>query len=346
MMKGGEEILKILAGSLRGVLERAACSFEGMQELKLRAGKPFLCQYEGQEYGFLENGTLVPMEGETYRGFFPGRAEAFQSLRKVSEREVRETLEYAGSYSLYAYEEELKQGFLTVQGGHRIGLAGKAVLDGGKIRTLKYISFLNIRLAHQVKGCGEAVLPYLYDGGRVRSTLIISPPGFGKTTLLRDMIRLISDGSNGYAGVTVGVADERSELAACYQGIPQNDVGVRTDVLDACPKAQGLFMLIRSMSPQVVAADEIGSDEDVLAVKKAACCGCSVLATAHGASIAEIRGKPSLESLFKEGLFERYILLGQRNEKGKKVGQVLEIFGQDGKVIPALDNGRKDGETL
>ena len=335
-MRGGEEVLKILAGSLRGLIKEAPFSFEGLQELKLRTERPFLCRYEGREYGFLETGELVRTEtgdslGSCDRRGIPAR------LRRVSAGEVKETLEYAGSYSLYAYEEELRQGFLTVRGGHRIGLAGKAVLEEGRIRSLKQISFLNIRLAHQVKGCAEKILPYLYEGGRVFHTLVISPPGFGKTTLLRDMIRLISDGGPGYTGVTVGVADERSELAACYQGIPQNDVGSRTDVLDACPKAQGLFMLIRSMSPRVVAADEIGSEEDALALRQAASCGCSVLATVHGASLEEIRGKPSLGSLFQEGLFERYILLGREGTGGRQVGQVLGIFGRDGRPL----SGRK-----
>lgn len=321
-MKGGEEVLKILAGNLRKVMEQAPFSFDGLQELKLRSEKPFLCQYEGREYGFTETGAPVLINGEIPAG-----------LRKVSGREVKETLEYAGNYSLYAYEEELKQGFLTVRGGHRVGLAGKAVLDGGKIRNLKYVSFLNIRLAHQVKNCAAKILPCLYEKERVRSTLILSPPGFGKTTLLRDLIRLVSNGTNGHAGVTVGVADERSELAACYQGIPQNDIGERTDVLDSCPKAQGLLMLIRSMSPKVVAADEIGSDEDALALRQAAYCGCSVLATIHGAALEEIRGKPSMEKILKEGIFERYVLLGQKNPGVKQVGQVLGIFGKDGCVL-------------
>ena len=345
-MKGGEEILKLLAGSLRPLLEQAPFLFEQLQELRLRADRPFFCKYQGNEYGFLENGRPVLMDRQSI-----GEEIREAALRRVSGREVRETLEYAGSYSLYAYEEELRQGFLTVQGGHRVGVAGKAVFEGGRIRTLRHVSFLNIRLAHQVKGCAETILPVLYDGERVCNTLILSPPGFGKTTLLRDMIRLISDGGKGHAGMTVGVADERSELAACYQGIPQNDVGIRTDVLDACPKAQGLFMLIRTMAPQLVAADEIGSGEDVSALRLAGLSGCSVLVSAHGASLREIRARPYVGELLEEGFFERYILLGQagnesamgRTSGKRSVGQIVGVFGKDGQSLPAWESRKNRG---
>ena len=143
-----------------------------------------------------------------------------------------------GGFSLYAAEEELRQGFFTVRGGHRIGVAGRVILKDRQITGLKAASFLNVRVAHEIKGCADQVLPFLYVNGKFVSTLIVSPPGCGKTTLLRDLIRQVSDGSSqkagkcSFAGVNVGVADERSELGACYQGVPQNDLGMRTDVLD------------------------------------------------------------------------------------------------------------------
>ncbi len=327
-MEGGEEILKVMAGGLRRLLEQAALKFEYLQELRLRAGLPFLCQYDGKEYGFLESGRMVPAAS-----FQAGHAGG-GAPHVVSRKEVKETLEYLSSYSLYAYEEELRQGFLTIRGGHRIGLAGKAVLENGNIRTVRHISFLNIRLAHQILGCARRLLPYLYEEDSVCNTLLISPPGCGKTTLLRDMVRLISNGENGHAGMSIGVADERSELAACYQGVPQNDLGIRTDVLDNCPKAQGLMMLIRTMSPRVVAADEIGGYEDLDAVRYAGNCGCSVLATAHGATLEEIRGKPAFARIMEEGLFDRYILLGKKKkDTGWEVGHVRAVYDRNGQPM-------------
>ena len=157
---------------------------------------------------------------------------------------------------------------------------------------MKYISCINIRLAHQIPGCAAKVMPYIRRKDWVAHTLIISPPRCGKTTLLRDIIRQLSNGSQGFSGLTVGVVDERSELAGCYQGIPQNDLGMRTDVLDGCPKAEGMRMLIRSMSPAVVAVDELGKEEDYKAVETVIHCGCKLIATAHGNSMEDVLSQP------------------------------------------------------
>ena len=247
----------------------------------------------------------------------------------------------------------LRLGFLTIQGGHWVGVAGKIILDGNRIRNVKYISFLNVRLSHQVMGCGDSVLPFLYrEDGQVCHTLIISPPRCGKTTLLRDLIRQISDGwmeeplwkmerqgkpdsytgkgkGRIYPGHTVGVVDERSEIAGSYLGVPSNDLGIRTDVLDCCPKVEGMMMLIRSMSPEVVAVDEIGNYEEIHAIETVLYCGCRLLATVHGSSMEDVRQKPLLQKLVQEQVFERYIIL----QNQVRVGQVRQILDQRGNVI-------------
>lgn len=302
-----DTVYRLLAGRLRVLLEKSGLDWDGLQEIRLRAKRPLLLKYRGAEYALTEAGELT---GDIKRAC------------TVTQKEVDETLEYVSGYSLYAFTEELKQGFLTVPGGHRVGLAGKTVTENDCITCLRYISFVNIRLAHQVRGCADAVLPYLFADGRLCSTLIVSPPGCGKTTLLRDIIRQLSDGSPKFAGMTVGVVDERSEIAGCYLGIPQNDVGIRTDVLDCCPKSQGMMMLLRSMAPQVIAVDEIGSCRDWEALEYVRSCGCRLLATMHGDSAEDARG-----------MFERFIVLGGSPAgcvKAVTDGQGALLYGEDG----------------
>ncbi|MGN0438803.1 MAG: stage III sporulation protein AA [Lachnospiraceae bacterium] len=313
-MEKEQQILKIVSVKLKKLLEKADLDYEKLQELRLRMNEPFIIIYQGVEMFISNQGNVCKTPKDAY---------------VITAGDIKETLEYISNFSLYAYEDEIRQGFITVQGGHRIGLAGKVIMDKGHVKSVKHISFINIRMAHEKKGCGENILPYIYDGDQVCHTLIISPPGGGKTTLLRDLVRMISDGNEGHPGISVGIVDERSEIGACYHGIPQNDVGMRTDVMDCCPKAEGMLMMIRSMSPAVIAVDEIGKREDIDALSYIMNCGCHILATVHGTSIDDIKSKPILRKLVEEKLFKRFIVLSG----GKKPGTIERIFDERGSVL-------------
>ena len=313
-MRDRDELLRIFSLHIRRILERAAPDFDGLQEIRLRAGRPLAIVERGREVFLTGDGARTREAGAAWR---------------VTAQELRETMEFVGEYSLYAYEDELRQGYLTIRGGHRVGVAGRTVLDGDKVKSVRYISCVNVRLSHEVPGFADPVLPYLWGDEGLLHTLIISPPRCGKTTLLRDMVRQISDGSRARRGYTVGVVDERSEICGCFMGIPENDVGIRTDVMDACPKAEGMMMLVRSMAPEVIAVDEIGRYEDIDAIETVLYSGCRLIATVHGSDLADIQSKPLFQRLMAEQVFERYIILGNSFQTGK----VKEILDGGGKPL-------------
>lgn len=303
-----QQILHILAAGIRKVMEEAHLDYGKLQEIRLRTDQPLLILYQGEEL------------------FLPaGRAKKHM----VTKEEIKETLEYSSHYSLYAYENEIRQGFLTVEGGHRVGVAGKAILEQEKVKSLQHISSVNIRMSHEIPGCADRLLPMITKNREVCHTLIISPPCGGKTTLIRDLIRQISDGNAHVKGCTVGVVDERSEIGGCYLGVAQNHLGSRTDILDCCPKTEGMIMLIRSMSPRVLAVDEIGAQEEIRAVEYAMQCGCKLIASVHGNSMAEIASKPGLGELVRQRRFERYVVLENREHPG----EIKEIFDERGSLL-------------
>ena len=303
-----DRVFHVLPQKVRAVIQSSEIDCTKLQEIKLRVGQPLILVYRDREA-------------------FPGKQKG--STYIVTKEDIREMVDYISNYSLYAYEQEMKQGFITIEGGHRIGMAGQAIMEEGKVKNLKHISSINVRMSHEVIGSADIVFPYITCHRQLYHTLIISPPRCGKTTLLRDMIRQISDGNAYIRGKTVGVVDERPEIAGCYMGVAQNHLGMRTDILDGCPKAEGMIMLIRSMGPEVIAVDEIGAAEDVHAIEYAMHCGCKMIATVHGESLADIKKKPVFAQIVGEKRFERYIVLGSRNH----VGEIEGIYDENEKLI-------------
>ena len=270
---------------------------EQIEEIRLRAEKPLMVQYGGKD-------AFIGVMGDAHR--MPTAPVI------LTTREVQEAFEAACQHSLYAYEEEIRQGFITVKGGYRIGISGKVNAKHGQIVSFPYCTGLCIRIMRELPGCANDVLPFIIEGERVHTSLIVSPPMMGKTTLLRDLARQISNGVYGSGGKRVCVVDERSEIAGAVDGVAQLDIGLRTDLLDACPKSQGMMMALRALSPQVLITDELGGEEDACAVREACFAGVKVLASAHGDSERELVGRTGLQTLFSQKAFERILILGKR----------------------------------
>lgn len=281
-----EQAAAVLPGPLRdGLRALGEDRLEEAEEFRLRRGFPM---------------TVLLPEGERETDGPP-----------VGEDELRQVVENATQCSAHTALDRVRQGFVTLRGGHRIGLCGSVTKKEGRIVTLRELSSLSVRVARSVPGLAKPLLPELTEDGRFLSTLILAPPGAGKTTLLRDLVRVLSDGE-GCPPHRVSVADERGEIAALWRGEPQLYVGRHTDVLDGCSKSEGLSILIRGMDPQVAAADELGGSEDVRAAEEAAGCGVAVLATAHGAGLEDLRRRPACRELLELGAFRRLVVLERR----------------------------------
>lgn len=282
----------------------------GLEEIRIRVGRPL---------------ELIVKGKAQFYPYLPSADDAKFILNKLSQ------------FSIYMIEEELKKGYVTIEGGHRVGLAGKVVTDNGSVKVIRDVTSFNIRVAKEKMGIAVPLVPYLYEG-KWLNTIILGPPQTGKTTMIRDIARLMSTGieQRGMSPIKVGVVDERSEIAGCVKGVPQHTFGPRLDVLDACPKAEGMMMMIRSMSPDVLVVDEIGRQEDCDAVLEAIHAGVGLIMSVHGYSIDDLRKRPSLKTLVDTGSFERFVILS--NERGP--GTIRQIY--NGKLHPMLQ--KKDAK--
>ncbi|NLL31345.1 MAG: stage III sporulation protein AA [Clostridiales bacterium] len=291
-----EEILKVLPQNISKLIKDILLEKQ-VQEIRIKIDKPIIINLAKGE-------ILLPYV--------------------VKEEDMKQILVKISNYSLYAYEEEIKQGYITIRGGHRIGIAGECVLVKGEIRTIRNISSINIRICREVIGCSNELMKYISYNDRVYNTLIVSPPKCGKTTILRDIARNISEGMPiiGLRGKKVSIIDERSEIAACYNGVPQLNIGVRSDVLDNCLKREGMIMAIRSLSPDILICDEIGTKGDIEALNMAFNSGVNVVVTIHGYNIEDIYNRNIFKDLLDNKILERIVILSNRN----KVGNIEKIY--------------------
>lgn len=290
-----EEILRLFPIELKDQIElKVSNQWSDLQEIRLRLRQPIELVFD-QQVVWIEKSVL-------------------------SHRDCMFILNQISEFSLYRMEDELREGYMTIEGGHRVGLAGRVNTLAGYVKAIQHITFFNIRIAKEKVGVALPIMPYLYES-EYFNTLFVGPPQTGKTTFIRDVSRLIATGWRNISARKVGVIDERSEIGASIKGVPQHDVGLRTDVMDACPKAEGMMMLIRSMSPEVIIVDEIGSHHDVEALMEAIHAGVTVICTIHGQTVEELKNRPSLQSLFTQKVFKRIVVL----ERGYKPGKILEI---------------------
>jgi stage III sporulation protein AA len=298
-----EAIVWLFPESIKNAIqEKLNTGWEQLQEIRMRLEQPIELIYNDRN--------------EWLNLFKPDKNDFIFIINQLSE------------HSLYRLENELREGYITIEGGHRVGLAGKVTTENGNVKAVQYITFLNIRIAKEKVGAAEPIIPYIYSRGYV-NTLFIGPPQTGKTTLIRDITRIVSSGRKGVPSKKVGVIDERSEIAASIKGVPQHNLGPRTDVLDACPKAEGMMMMIRSMSPDMLVVDEIGGKKDVDALMEAVNAGVTVICTIHGGSMDELKKRPALRQVFEQRIFKRFILLNRT----RKPGSIHRIYDENEKIL-------------
>lgn len=298
-----KEIFNILPYEIRKEIEDVN-DYSNLQEIRIKVNKPLILQIANKE----KITCYIP---------------TLEDLKIILNR--------MSNFSIYAFEEEIKQGYITIKGGHRVGICGDCVIENNRVKTIKNVASINIRICKEIKGCSNNVMPYLINDKDIFNTIIISPPKCGKTTLIRDIARNISEGVPKYnfTGKKVCIVDERSEIAACYNGVPQLDVGLRTDILDNCPKYMGIMMAIRSMSPDVIICDEIGTYDDMNSILMALNCGVRLITTIHGYDINDLYDRDVFKKVMNNNVFDRAIILsGTEN-----VGTIKYIYDLSKKEI-------------
>ena len=299
-LKTYQNVINIFPEGLRCTLGCVCdADWSMIQEIRLRAQKPIALSIVDKEY-YVSNSLKI--------------TDCYENAFKVTKSDIELIFKAACQYSLYSFTNEICQGFITINGGHRVGLCGTAVVKDGSIVNIKDISGLNIRIARQIIGAAQNIYTQTFSKG-ITSLLIVGVPSSGKTTILRDLCRILG---NRYK---IAVIDERNELSASVNGIAQNDIGINSDVFNGYPKAQGITIAIRVMSPRIIVCDEIGNMDDVKALSGAVHSGVSIIATAHAGSISEALKRKGISDLINMGAFKTIIQLGSK----EKLGQLIDF---------------------
>lgn len=294
-----EMILRVLPNVINSKVDLKRIN--ELQEIRIRVGRKTILKYNNEE--------II--------NYIPTQKEILSIVQMLCEN------------SIYSYQSQMCNGFITLYGGHRVGITGNIAMKDNKISNINYISSLNFRIAREIIGISDSIINYIIEGINsetiVNNTLIISPPGYGKTTLLRDLVRNLSN-----KGYTISLIDERGEIAAMYKGTPQNDVGLRTDVMDNVTKSLGMKIAVRTMSPQIIVTDEIGTKEDVEAINYGICSGVKGIFTAHANSIEDLRLNENLNKLYEQKIFNKLIFL-------EKMGKIKKIYTLDNNMYKSVD---------
>lgn len=293
MVKNIQTILKIIPRDISNTIE-----IDKLEEIRIRANRNMILKY---------------IDKEDITDYIPSQREILGMLQTFCEN------------SIYSYQSQICNGFITLAGGHRVGITGSIAMKDGQIINVTYVSSLNIRIAKEIIGASDKVLPEVIENNQINNTLIVSRPGCGKTTILRDLTRNISN-----MGYTVSLIDERGEISAMYKGVPQNDVGLRTDILENVSKSLGMKIAVRTMAPQVLVADEIGSKEDIDAINYGICSGVKGIFTAHGSNLNELNLNETLRKLYEEKIFNKIIFL-------EKMGKISNIYTLDKDMYKLVD---------